>query len=84
MIMGVITTEVTLLIMVSMLLSVIIDTLFMTVPLISDKSLVITIGFCTKVILMIHIASEFEMEKDELLAPLCSMESDSVCTGKEI
>ena len=77
---GVIITEVTLLIMVIMLLSVLVDTLFMTVPLISDRSLVITVGICTKVILIFHFANEIETEEDELRAPLCSMESDTVRT----
>ena len=75
---GVIITEVTLLIMVIMLLSVLVDTLFMTVPLISERSLVITVGICTKVILIFHFANEIETEEDELRAPLCSMESDTV------
>ena len=70
---GVIITEVTLLIMVIMLLSVLVDTLFMTVPLISDKSLVITVGICTKVILIFHFANEIETEEDEKL--LCKVQA---------
>ena len=68
---GIITTEITIMIMTLMLIFVVMDTIFTTVLLIPCESMVMTDGFSTQTFLIIAINEIME-------APLCSIESDSV------
>lgn len=73
---GVMVTEVTLLIYVMMLISVILDTIMMTAPNLSTfGTLVIATGVNSSETFFIICT---ELDHLEMLAPLCSSESDSV------
>ena len=71
---GIVIAEVTMLIMMLMLLSVILDTFMMTMDFRVAGTLVITTGLSTQGV-YIMVTSQIEIEE---LAPLCSPETDSV------